>query len=250
MQFVLAILPYVLQLLCIIHIIRNGKNTFWIYILIFVPYVGGIVYLIVEILPSLGKKGSISSITDIVVTKIIPTYKLKELESKLALSQSFENKRNLADEYVNCGYFDKAITLYDSILVGIDKNNSDILLSKAKALYGNHNYQEAYSQLTKIDGNGFEYKKESELLIKLKIMEHIKPKEEVILLYKDAKTRFNSFEIIYYYIDYMITQNDMTEARSAIKEIEDIKNQLNRNKVTYQKMWVRKALLLKLKIKS
>jgi hypothetical protein len=48
----------------------------------------------------------------------------------------------------------------------------------------------------------------------------------------------------------MINQNDMMEARSAIKEIEDIKNQLNKNKVTYQKMWVRKALLLKLKIKS
>jgi hypothetical protein len=47
-------MPLALQLLLIIHVIKTGRNTLWIFLLIFVPLVGGLAYLIVEVLPWIG----------------------------------------------------------------------------------------------------------------------------------------------------------------------------------------------------
>ncbi len=69
MSYLLIALPYLLQLLCIIHIVRTGRNTSWIWLIIFVPYVGGVAYLLVEVLPTLGRGGrrTLATTRDIVV---------------------------------------------------------------------------------------------------------------------------------------------------------------------------------------
>ncbi|OHD14009.1 MAG: hypothetical protein A2Z98_14780 [Spirochaetes bacterium GWB1_27_13] len=248
MPIALVLIPYLMQLLCIIHVIKNGRNTSWLYIIIFAPYVGGIAYFIIEILPTLNYHNTVSSITDIIATSISPSYKLKELESKANYSPTYENKKNLADEYLNCGYFDKAIEIYDNILVSAYKDNYEIMLLKAKSLYGSKNYEEAYVIIKKLDENKYKYRNESELLIKLKIFEHILSKEEIYQLYKNAKNQFNSFEIQYYYIDYMISQQDYLEANSVINDIETTKKHLDKSGLTYKKNWVNKALSLRSKI--
>jgi hypothetical protein len=47
------IIPLLLQALLIIHVIKTGRSTSWIYLLIFIPVAGGIAYLVVEVLPDL-----------------------------------------------------------------------------------------------------------------------------------------------------------------------------------------------------
>ena len=69
MSYLLLALPYLLQLLCIIHVLKTGRNTSWIWLIIFLPYVGGLAYLVVEVLPTLGRGGrrAIAATRDIVV---------------------------------------------------------------------------------------------------------------------------------------------------------------------------------------
>jgi len=38
-----------LQIFCVIHCIRNNKQTWWIWLIIFVPFIGGIAYLYTEV---------------------------------------------------------------------------------------------------------------------------------------------------------------------------------------------------------
>jgi hypothetical protein len=40
-----------LQLILIVHVIKTGRNTIWVFVLLFAPVVGGLAYLIVELLP-------------------------------------------------------------------------------------------------------------------------------------------------------------------------------------------------------
>ncbi len=249
MQLIIAAIPYLLQLLCIVHVFKTGRNGAWVYVIIFVPYLGGIAYFFAEILPSLRLKGGIGEAADIVVSRIIPTHRIKRLESRAEFAPTFENERLLADEYLACGYFEKSAALYGSLRAGIHKHNPDVALLEAKALYGAKKYDESGAIISALDATGFEYKKESELLVKLKVLERSRTKEEVYALYRDAKKRFNSFEIFYYYIDYMISRGDAAEARAALDEISEVKRHLDKNRITYQKSWAKKAMSLRFKIR-
>ena len=50
--FILSIL---IQLALVVHAIKTGRNSSWVFILLFFPLIGGLAYLIVELLPSMGQ---------------------------------------------------------------------------------------------------------------------------------------------------------------------------------------------------
>lgn len=47
------ILSVIIQVLLIVHIVKTGRNTTWIWIVVLLPAAGAIAYFIVEILPEL-----------------------------------------------------------------------------------------------------------------------------------------------------------------------------------------------------
>src|SRR6185437_9919595 len=50
---VLGILSLLAQIGCAVHVVRTGRNYYWIYIVVFVPVVGMAAYFLAEILPDL-----------------------------------------------------------------------------------------------------------------------------------------------------------------------------------------------------
>ncbi|MBQ3800986.1 MAG: PLDc N-terminal domain-containing protein, partial [Treponema sp.] len=70
--YLVSALPYILQLLLIIHIIRNGKPFLWLWLIVFLPYIGGIVYLVMEVLPDLRSGGSVSRMGAAVANAVNP----------------------------------------------------------------------------------------------------------------------------------------------------------------------------------
>src|SRR5471032_2198158 len=47
------ILVLLLEIACIVHIMRTGRERFWIYIVLFLPMAGMLAYLAAEVLPDL-----------------------------------------------------------------------------------------------------------------------------------------------------------------------------------------------------
>jgi hypothetical protein len=244
MQFLFA-LPYLIQLLCIIHIVRNRSESYWIYIILFVPYVGGIAYLLVEMLPSLGRAPSVRSIADIVVRGVNPNGRIRNYESAAELTPTFQNKKALADEYLGSGYFEKAIFIYESLRTGIHKDDAELALMYAKALYGKGDFASADEIIDALDAAGYDFKKESEILIKLKVKEHTEATEIVYGLYESAKRRFESFEIMYYFIEYLLRKSGFQQAEAEIASIEGIKRQLDKNRIVYDRKWVKQIMRLR-----
>ena len=44
-------LSILVQILLVIHIMKTGRNNYWIYLVIFAPLIGSVAYLIIELLP-------------------------------------------------------------------------------------------------------------------------------------------------------------------------------------------------------
>jgi len=49
----LLLVSYAVQVLLVVHCFKTGRNTMWIWVLVFLPGVGALAYLAVEILPQL-----------------------------------------------------------------------------------------------------------------------------------------------------------------------------------------------------
>jgi hypothetical protein len=135
----------ILQIVCIIHALRTGRRE-WLYLLIFIPAIGAIIYIIQEIAPSL-RTANIA--TDVQHT-FVPNSRIRELERKLEVSDTEANRMNLAAEYARQKQYPKAIELVKSCLAGIYANDPGMMLELAKLYFNNKQTAESLVYFEKV----------------------------------------------------------------------------------------------------
>ena len=119
---------------------RPGRNTTWVFILIFAPLIGALAYFIVELLPewsnSRGARGARRNLS----RALNPDRDLRAASDRLALADTPQNAITLADECMRKGRFAEAKELYQRALKGIHAEDPVLLLGVAKAQFelGDH----------------------------------------------------------------------------------------------------------------
>jgi hypothetical protein len=135
-----------IQVVCILHVLKTGRSREWLYLLIFLPLVGAIVYFFREILPGLRNNTSTTNISNV----IFPNGRIKELERNLRISDTDANRLNLAAEYARLGKYDKAIDLTKSCLTGIYANDPGILRDLATYYALNEQYADSVTSFKRV----------------------------------------------------------------------------------------------------
>lgn len=127
-----SLLVVALQVFFAIHSIRNGKPM-WIFVILFFPVVGILVYLFVEFLPEMRARGTVSSTARKVRDRINPAAEIQRLEDQVAVSNSLNNRLALARGYLRVGRNDEAISIYRASLVGLYEDDPAVLSELAVA---------------------------------------------------------------------------------------------------------------------
>ena len=98
-----------LQAAAIIHFIRRRPDTYWIWVILFLPTIGALVYLFAEALPDVGLlRGSL---------KMFPRRKrIRELEGLIQANPSAGNFEELGDLYMDDGKTARARQAFDSAI--------------------------------------------------------------------------------------------------------------------------------------
>ena len=110
----ILILSFVVQLALIVHVLKTGRNTVWVFILLFAPVVGGLAYLIVELLPELTRSRTGRRMRSSVVKAVNPDRDLKTAERNLAVAGTAQNAMRLAEELMAKERFAEARDLYSA----------------------------------------------------------------------------------------------------------------------------------------
>ena len=145
MQYV--ILSILLPLIAVVHVIRTGRNTMWIYVIVFVPIVGALAYLIVEVLPSLRNDPGARRVLQRARATIDPNRGLRESELDYERSQNVGTASRLADELTKAGRFDDAIRVCGEARKGVFEDDPKILLALAGAQFAAARYADAIATL-------------------------------------------------------------------------------------------------------
>jgi hypothetical protein len=140
-------LIYLVQIGLIVHVLRTGRSMYWVFILIIAPGIGGLAYVIVELLPDLMNDWRARQAIRGVRKTLDPGADLRHRQRQHKLFGSVDAARHLANELLDSGRYLEAIEHYKSVLAGLYEHDPDLMLGLARAQFGNEQYEDARNTL-------------------------------------------------------------------------------------------------------
>jgi hypothetical protein len=125
----------VLMIVCLVHAVRNGNVFPWIYLIVFLPLIGSLIYFFMEIMPGLTRGRHARAASSGLARAIDPHKDYRVALRDADLVGSVDAKRSLAEQYVQRGQFGEAIAIYKDMLQGQFAGDTALLLGLARAQF-------------------------------------------------------------------------------------------------------------------
>jgi hypothetical protein len=212
-------LSLILPILCLVHLMRNGRNQMWIMPLIFLPVIGAAAYFIVEILPGLQGNRHIRTARAAAVSKLDPEREVRSARSALDLTDTTANRIRLADALAELGKYDEALPLYrEAIARGpADRRTAEKL---ARAQYETGDAATALETLDASDPPSAQFDRDRQGLLRARVLDQLGRKDEALALYADLVTRVAGEEARCRYAALLIETGWDKKALVVLEEVE------------------------------
>ncbi|HJQ55685.1 MAG TPA: tetratricopeptide repeat protein [Vineibacter sp.] len=139
-----------LDIIAIVHIVRNGYPQWWIYVVLFAPGVGAVAFFLFGVLPDLGKTQAGRTVIANVRRSIDPDRDLRERAKAFDRAGTPQNAIDLAEELSRRGFPDDAIDLYGRVMTGLYENDPTLLIGRARAEFGKGDFAAARASLERV----------------------------------------------------------------------------------------------------
>ncbi|MEE9408955.1 MAG: CDC27 family protein [Polaribacter sp.] len=212
-----------LQIFCVYHAYKNSSNYYWYFIIFFIPLIGCVVYLLTHVI----NKREVANITDEIVTIINPTKKIKDLEQKLKFSNTFENRVNLGDAFLEIRDYPNAMFHYEKSLKSNFKNDPFTLNKLIKCYFETSDFDKVIEITNKINlDKDF---KESIYYYGLALEEKGNIEAAEIQL-KKIDTRYSNYDERIEFAKFLIRRDKSLDAKEVLEEILlEIKSMIKQN---------------------
>lgn len=144
------LLSIALQIACAVHVVRSGRPMYWIWLILIGSYLAVLVYVVAAVIPDLRHNPGGRKATRKVLQTIDPQRRRRELQHRLELANTVENRRHLAAECLQLHDYENAEELYRGLLSGMYASEPEFMLGLAQAQAGNENYAGARSTLDEL----------------------------------------------------------------------------------------------------
>ncbi|MFB9841764.1 PLDc N-terminal domain-containing protein [Mucilaginibacter ginsenosidivorans] len=225
-----------LQVICAIHSVRRGTQGKWLWIIIFLPLVGSLIYIFSEMRP--GRNLTTPKI-DIGMV-INPSANLKKLEDNLKFTDTFDNKIKLADAYLAAGQTERAIELYEKSLTGAFAENEHGIAQLATAYFQNERYPDTISTLKKIY-NTHQFARSHVHVLYARALELTGNTEAAEHEFKLMKGRYSNFEQRYEYGLFLERADRIEDAYAIFEQMLDEAPHLSSIERKSNRVWLSKA---------
>jgi len=119
----------------IIHCIRTGRNTVWVFVMLSLPLIGSAAYFFVEIFPELRSSRTSQRAMRGLRNTLNPEGSLRQAENAMKVSGTVAARQKYADELVRMGRAAEAVPIYQNCLTGVFAEDPKLLLGYAHAQF-------------------------------------------------------------------------------------------------------------------
>ncbi|RUS67458.1 Lipopolysaccharide assembly protein B [Saezia sanguinis] len=209
------------QIICIIHVFKTGQERAWLIPIIFALLLGCAVYALMVIAPGmLGTRQGKRAVKKLSHTINAPR-NLRTLRGELSLRDTAQSRVNLADELVELGQYDEAITHYQEALSGGDAHNPDTLLKLAQAQFQAKDYTGCLASLKDLLQNNPGYISQDGHLLQARALHELGELDQAAQTYQQLVEYYSGPDARYFYAKLLQQQNRPAEARQQLEEIQN-----------------------------
>lgn len=186
----LAVAVVLLDITLVVHAVRTGRPTFWIFVIFAFPLLGAVVYFLAELLPEmLGSRTARRARRD-VLQRIDPDREYRALVEALERADTVDNRRALAAELVRRDEAADAVKLYESALVGVHEHDPALLFGLAQAEFARSSWQAAVDALERLTEHNPRYRSPDAHLLYARALEMLGRQGEALAEYQAVSRYF------------------------------------------------------------
>ncbi len=190
-------LTYFIQILLVIHVLKTGRSRYWIWLLLFLPLIGGVAYLVVEIFPEF-YSGITGQRTRRGVRNLIdPGADIRTHAAAWEQSSNADNGRRYAQALLAAGRAAEAGEILDQVLGGFFKTDPVLMLLKAQTQFDQEQWGPSLATLEDLQKHNPNLRSPEGHLLYARTLEHtgrsdeaIKEYRAVVGYYPGAQARF------------------------------------------------------------
>lgn len=204
------------KIACIVHVIRAGRNTYWIWLILFFPIGGPLIYFIVEVWPDL-KHGGRGIGINIRLPKN-PAKAIARLTEELEYTNTVEKRVQLAHAYAAAKRFPEAIETISACLRGVFKDDAVLTFELAKLHADAGQHREALEDLDALNRLKSKHARYERQLLTARCHEALGNIAEARADYEQAVMLSVGEEARCGYAQWLAAQGDRDTARKLFEE--------------------------------
>ncbi len=217
----LIILTMAIQVALIVHCIRTGRNSLWIWAIALLPMVGSIAYIVAEVLPSLSSSRGARRAVSAVRKTLDPDRDLRQYASRVRLSGDIDSRRRLAEEQLEKGLTLEAIATYRSALTGLYEHDPTLMLGLARAHFAAHEQRECRETLDELIEHNPDFKSPEGHLLYARALEEEGDAAKALEEYRVLSEYYPGAEARVRYALILKRSGNPDQARQVLREVLD-----------------------------
>jgi hypothetical protein len=154
LDYLFYIAPTALMIGCLIHAVIKQRYFPWLFIIMFLPGIGSLIYLAVEVVPGMVGGRTSSKLASGLRNAADPNRGYRQAQRAVEMVGSVDAKRALAEEHMARGRYADAVAIYEGALVGQFSEDPALLqgLARARFMAGDgQGAQTAFDTLRQVD---------------------------------------------------------------------------------------------------
>ncbi len=203
-----------LQVFCIYHVIKNRREYYWYFLILFLPVIGSLIYLVTQVF----NKRDLDKVQNEIVSVINPTKKVNDHRRQVEFADTFQNRINLADALYEIGDYKSGIGEYEIALKGNYTSDPGVVKKLLEGYYQTNEYQKVIFCAEHISKRSDFKGSRSQFLYGLALEEEGKSEEAEKNL-KPIDQRYSNYEERYTLAKFFLEKGKDAEAKEILSEI-------------------------------
>ncbi len=216
-------MPYGLVMLIAIglaiHAYRTGRMSPWLWIILFLPGLGSLLYVILELGPELLSGRTAKRVKRDLVATVDPGRDYRTLAREVQIAPTVHNRLRLAEECLRLGRVQEAATLYEDSATGLHAADPAVLGGLARARFGTGDLAGARAALDALRAENPDWRPADVQLLYARILEGQGQTQEALAALRALATTYPGEEARCRYAELLARTGDAQAARAEYREI-------------------------------
>lgn len=215
----LFIISIAIQALLIIHVIKTGRNTIWIWVLALLSFPGAIAYVAVEIIPDIFRSRTAQRTARGLKRAMDPEGDLRRYETEARFGGNVASRQRYAEELSRHGRHDEAIAQYRAALTGLYEHDPNLMLGIARTQFAQGDATAARTTLDDLIRLNPDFRSPDGHLLYARALETEGNVQKALEEYKVLATSYPGAEAAVRYAQLLQSQGRSAEAQKVARDL-------------------------------